>query len=113
MWITAKFNLWSAQIFWLLTRADICDPDKITPKSLPLIILVVSGDSGESQVSSVSNLPRRLPVGTKYVVESRGEFVHRFVELPDGARISLRKRKSLRLRMCRAGDSRQIRQTPR
>jgi hypothetical protein len=46
-----------------------------------------------------------LPAGTKYVVESRGEFVHRFVELPDGARIALRKRKSSRLCLYRAGDS--------
>jgi hypothetical protein len=55
-----------------------------------------------------------LPVGTKYVVESRGEFVYRFVELPDGARIALRKRKSSRLRLYRAGDSnRQIPKTTR
>ena len=65
-------------------------------------------------MNSVSHLPRRLPVGTKYVVESRGEFVYRFVELPDGARIALRKRKSSRLRLYRAGDSnRQIPKTTR
>jgi hypothetical protein len=53
-------------------------------------------------------------VGTKYVVESRGEFIHRFIELPDGARIPLRKRKSSRLRLYRAGDSnRQIPKTTR
>jgi hypothetical protein len=51
---------------------------------------------------------------TQYIVESRGDFVHRFIELPDGARISLRKRKSLRVRLYRAGDSnRQIWKTTR
>jgi hypothetical protein len=44
-------------------------------------------------VNSAFQLPRRLPVGTKYVVESCGEFVRRFVELPNGARIPLRNRK--------------------
>jgi hypothetical protein len=38
-------------------------------------------------------LPKRFPVGTKYVLESRGAFVHRYVEFPDGrkARLGLRK----------------------
>jgi len=45
-------------------------------------------------VSSAFQLPRRLPVGTKYVVEICGEFVRRFVELPNGARIPLRNRKA-------------------
>jgi hypothetical protein len=69
---------------------------------------------GGSEVNSVSHLPRRLPVGTKYVVESRGEFVHRFIELPDGARIALRKRKSLTPRLYRTGNNnRQIQKTTR
>ena len=50
--------------------------------------------TGGSEVSSAFQLPRRLPVGTKYVVEICGEFVRRFVELPNGARIPLRNRKA-------------------
>jgi hypothetical protein len=43
---------------------------------------------------SVKRLPARLPVGSKYVLESRGKMkgsilVHRYVELPDGQRIEL------------------------
>ena len=43
-----------------------------------------------SEVSCAFQLPRRLRVGTKYVVEICGEFVRRFVELPNGARIPLK-----------------------
>ena len=39
-------------------------------------------------------LPKRLPEGTKYVVESAGQFVRRFVELPNGRRIPLPTRKA-------------------
>jgi hypothetical protein len=41
-----------------------------------------------------TRLPKRLPVGTKYVVESCGEFVRRFVELPNGKKIPLPNRKA-------------------
>lgn len=41
-----------------------------------------------------SRLPTRFPEGTKYVLESRGGEVHRFVEFPDGRRITLNKRKA-------------------
>ena len=41
-----------------------------------------------------TELPKRLPVGTKYVVESCGEFVRRFVELPNGDIIDLPTRKA-------------------
>jgi hypothetical protein len=42
----------------------------------------------------VKRLPARLPVGSKYVLESRGRMkgsilLHRYVELPDGQRIEL------------------------
>ena len=47
-------------------------------------------------VGASSRLPKRLPVGTKYVVESAGAFVRRFVELPSGEKISLPTRKALR-----------------
>ena len=39
-------------------------------------------------------LPKRLPEGTKYVVESAGQFVRRFVELPNGRKIPLSTRKA-------------------
>jgi hypothetical protein len=47
------------------------------------------------QVRSAFRLPKRLPEGTKYVVESCGPFVRRFVELPNGNRIPLPSRKAL------------------
>jgi len=48
--------------------------------------------SGDYSVRPPSKLPRRLPEGTKYVVESAGAYVRRFVELPGGKRIILPKR---------------------
>ena len=42
-----------------------------------------------------SRLPRRLPEGTKYVVESDGPVVRRFVELPNGKKINLPSRKAV------------------
>ena len=48
-------------------------------------------------VGASSRLPKRLPVGTKYVVESAGAFVRRFVELPSGEKISLPTRKADRV----------------
>ena len=42
-----------------------------------------------------SRLPRRFPEGTKYVVESDGPLVRRFVELPDGKKINLPSRKAI------------------
>ncbi|MFZ2093403.1 MAG: hypothetical protein WB563_12685 [Pseudolabrys sp.] len=39
-------------------------------------------------------LPKHLPEGTKYVVESCGPFVRRFVELPNGKTIPLPTRKA-------------------
>jgi len=44
----------------------------------------------------MSRLPKRFPVGTKYVVEASGEFVRRFVEYPDGRKIRLSTRKRQR-----------------
>jgi hypothetical protein len=41
-----------------------------------------------------SRLPTRFPEGTKYVLESRAGEVHRFVEFPDGRRVTLNKRKA-------------------
>jgi hypothetical protein len=41
------------------------------------------------------SLPKRFPVGTKYVVESRGPVVRRYVEFPDGHKVILAKRKVL------------------
>jgi hypothetical protein len=46
-------------------------------------------------VRKASRLPRRLPEGTKYVVESDGPLVRRFVELPNGKKINLPSRKAM------------------
>ena len=48
-----------------------------------------------------TRLPKRLPVGTKYVVESAGSFVRRFIELPSGEKIFLPARKAL---MCKCAE---------
>jgi len=45
-------------------------------------------------VRNTYRLPKRLPEGTKYVVESAGQFVRRFVELPNGRKIPLSTRKA-------------------
>jgi hypothetical protein len=37
-------------------------------------------------------LPRRFPVGSKYVVENQGLVVSRYIEFPDGRRVVLAKR---------------------
>ena len=42
-----------------------------------------------------SQLPTRFPDGAKYVLEGRGDVVHRFVEFPDGRRVRLRQRKAV------------------
>jgi hypothetical protein len=56
------------------------------------------------------SLPKRFPVGTKYVVESCGPVVLRYVELPDGNRVILAKRKAL---SCKAGIGRRSRGSTR
>jgi hypothetical protein len=44
---------------------------------------------------TANRLPNRFPVGSKYVVESCGPVVRRYVEFPDGHKVSLPKRKAL------------------
>ena len=41
------------------------------------------------------SLPERFPVGTKYVVESCGPVVRRYVEFPNGHKVILAKRMAL------------------
>lgn len=43
---------------------------------------------------SFSRLPVRFPVGTKYVLEGRGQFVRRYIEFPNGRRVQLPPRKA-------------------
>jgi hypothetical protein len=43
---------------------------------------------------NTSRLPARFPVGTKYVLESRGALVHRYVEFPNGRRVQFELRKA-------------------
>ena len=40
-------------------------------------------------------LPKRFPVGTKYILESYGRLVRRYIEYPSGRRIELETRKAL------------------
>ncbi len=42
-----------------------------------------------------SRLPSRFPEGTKYVLESEGGMVRRYVEFPDGRKLALASRKAL------------------
>jgi hypothetical protein len=44
---------------------------------------------------TATRLPKRFPVGSKYVLESCGPFVRRYVEFPDGRKVPLPKRKVL------------------
>lgn len=44
---------------------------------------------------SASRLPSRFPDGAKYVLESEGGMVRRFVEFPDGRRVTLARRKAV------------------
>ena len=46
-------------------------------------------------MSSSSRVPRRVPVGTKYVIETNGLSVRRYVEFPNGRRVNLSARKPL------------------
>lgn len=43
---------------------------------------------------SSNRLPTRFPDGAKYVLESHGGMVRRFVEFPDGRRVTLPARKA-------------------
>lgn len=38
----------------------------------------------------------RAPAGTKYIIETRGLFVHRHIEFPDGRTVTLPKRRRRR-----------------
>jgi hypothetical protein len=44
---------------------------------------------------STRRLPVRFPDGAKYVLESDGDMVRRYVELPDGRRVHLARRKAV------------------
>lgn len=44
---------------------------------------------------SSDRLPTRFPDGAKYVLESHGGMVRRFVEFPDGRRVTLPARKAV------------------
>jgi hypothetical protein len=46
-------------------------------------------------MSRASHRQKRFPAGTKYVLESCGPFVRRYVEFPNGSRIQLPTRKAL------------------
>ena len=46
-------------------------------------------------MSSSSRVPKRVPIGTKYIVESNGLSVRRYVEFPNGRRVNLSARNAL------------------
>lgn len=54
---------------------------------------------------SISRLPSRFPDGAKYVLESDGGMVRRFVEFPDGRRVMLARRKAA---VCICPDARDV-----
>jgi hypothetical protein len=50
---------------------------------------------GDLTMRSAYQLPKRIPSGTKYVLEGRGPLVRRYIEFPNGRRIELSPRKAL------------------
>jgi hypothetical protein len=44
--------------------------------------------------SAMQRLPARFPDDTKYVLEARGPWVHRYIEFPDGRKVELSPRKA-------------------
>jgi hypothetical protein len=46
-------------------------------------------------MASTRRLPARFPDGAKYVLESEGAMVRRYVEFPDGRRVTLASRKAV------------------
>lgn len=42
----------------------------------------------------LARLPARFPANTKYVLESRGPWVRRYIEFPDGHTLELNPRKA-------------------
>jgi hypothetical protein len=49
-----------------------------------------------------NSLPKQFPVGSKYVVESCGPVVRRYVEFPDGRKVTLLERRALSCNKVRA-----------
>ena len=47
----------------------------------------------------------RFPVGSKYVLESRGSFIRRYIEYPNGRTVELTTRKAV---PCRRSEFQQI-----
>ena len=56
-------------------------------------------------MSSSARLPARFPVGSKYVLESSGPFVRRYIEFPNGRRVQIPTRKAV---SCRCWEWQQI-----
>jgi len=46
-------------------------------------------------MARLPRLPAPVPIGTKYVLESHGPLVRRYIEFPDGRRVHLATRKAL------------------
>lgn len=59
---------------------------------------------------SSSRLPKRFPVGSKYVVEGYGSLVRRYVEFSNGRKVTLATRKAS---ICTCGLMREASVVPR
>jgi hypothetical protein len=62
-----------------------------SPRVLALGRLV----EGYPMHEKTKRLPARFPANSKYVLESRGPLVRRYVEFPDGRRVELAPRRAL------------------
>ena len=62
-------------------------------------------DEGRLNMRNSARLPIRFPVGSKYVLESHGPFVRRYIEFPNGHRVQLPTRKAV---SCECWERQQI-----
>ena len=62
-------------------------------------------DEGRLNMRNSARLPMRFPIGSKYVLESRGPFVRRYIEFPNGHRVQLPTRKAV---SCECWERQQI-----
>ena len=62
-------------------------------------------DEGRLNMRNSARLPMRFPIGSKYVLESHGPFVRRYIEFPNGHRVKLPTRKAV---SCECWERQQI-----
>jgi hypothetical protein len=67
----------------------------ISPQNKLGAALLVKWDGTNQRgfaMRGTATLPKRFPVGTKYILEGSGPIVQRYIELPNGRRIKLKAR---------------------